>query len=151
MLIKRYFGSKEQLFAEATDISENVEAVRHAADDVVGLAMIERVLGARRDVDAPLFALLRSSGDPAVVARLNEQLETGLTRNLSRRIKADEPRLRADMVAALLLGIGVLRALLNKDPIATADDRDIAAIFTEAFEALTKLPQSSTPPGGADA
>ncbi len=52
------------------------------------------------------------------------------------------------MVAALLLGIGVLRALLNKDPIATADDRDIAAIFTEAFEALTKLPQDSTRPGG---
>jgi AcrR family transcriptional regulator len=141
MLIKRYFGSKEQLFAEATDISDNVEAVRRAADDVVGRAMIERVLGARRDVDAPLFALLRSSGDPAVVARLNDQLETGLTANLSRRIKADEPRLRADMVAALLLGIGVLRALLNKDPIATADDRDVAAIFTEAFEALTKLPQ----------
>ncbi|ORW92976.1 TetR family transcriptional regulator [Mycobacterium sp. IEC1808] len=143
MLIRRYFGSKDQLFAEATDISDNVEAVRRAPDDVIGRAMIERVLRARRDVDAPLFALLRSSGDPDVVARLNEQLETGLTRNLSRRIKADRPRLRADMVAALLLGIGVQRALLNKDPIATADDRDIAAIFTEAFEALTKLPQGA--------
>jgi len=142
MLIKRYFGSKERLFAEATDVSDNVEAVRRAPDDVVGRAMIERVLRARQDVDAPLFALLRSSGDPAVVTRLNDQLEKGLTRNLSRRIKADEPRLRADMVAALLLGIGVLRALLNKDPIATADDSDIAAIFTEAFEALTKLPQA---------
>lgn len=48
------------------------------------------------------------------------------------------------MVAALLLGIGVQRTLLNKDPIATADDRIIAAIFTEAFEALTKLPQGVT-------
>jgi AcrR family transcriptional regulator len=143
MLIKRYFGSKEQLFAEATNVSDNVEAVRRASDDAVAAAMIERVLRARRDVDAPLFGLLRSSGDPAVVARLNDQLEAGLTRNLSRRIKADQPRLRADMVAALLLGIGVLRALLNKDPIATADDSDIAAIFTEAFEALTKLPQTA--------
>ena len=143
MLIKRYFGSKERLFAEATDVSDNVDAVRRAPDDAVGRAMIERVLRARRDVDAPLFALLRSSGDPAVVARLNDQLETGLTRNLSRRIKADEPRLRADIVAALLLGIGVMRALLNKDPIATADDGDVAAIFTEAFEALTKLPQGT--------
>ncbi|OBI94152.1 TetR/AcrR family transcriptional regulator [Mycobacterium sp. 1245805.9] len=141
MLIKRYFGSKDELFAEATDISDNVEAVRRAPDEAVGRVMIERVLRARRDVDAPLFALLRSSGDPAVVARLNEQLETGLTRNLSRRITADEPRLRAEMVAALLLGVGVLRALLNKDPIATADDRAVAAIFNEAFEALTKLPQ----------
>jgi AcrR family transcriptional regulator len=144
MLIKRYFGSKEQLFAKATDVSDNVDALRRAPDDGVGTEMIERVLRARRDVDAPLFALLRSSGDPAVVARLNDQLEAGLTRNLSRRIKAGEPRLRADMVTALLLGIGVLRALLNKDPIATADDRAVAAIFTEAFEALTKLPQGNS-------
>ena len=36
--------------------------------------MIERVLRARRDVDAPLFALLRSSGDPAVVAPVVETL-----------------------------------------------------------------------------
>lgn len=146
MLIRRYFGSKQQLFDEATNISGNVEAIRRATDSAVGQTLIERVLQARQDSDAPLFALLRSSGDPDVVARLNAQLENGLTRNLSRRIRADEPRLRADMVAALLLGIGVLRVLLHKEPIATASDRDIAAVFTEAFEALTELPQDA---GGA--
>ena len=103
--------------------------------------MIERVLQARRDIDAPLFALLRSSGDPEVVARLNQQIETGLTGNLSGRITAEQSRLRADMVTALLLGIGVLRVLLNKEPLATADDGDIATIFSEAFQSLTKLPQ----------
>lgn len=148
MLIRRYFGSKEELFTAATDISDNVEAVRRAADDTVGNVLIERVLRARQDVDAPLFALLRSSGDPAVVARLNRQLETGLTRNLAKRIEADQPRLRADMVTALLLGIGVLRTLLNKEPLATADDRDIAVIFTEAFATLTKLPQATPPNPG---
>ncbi|ASW95409.1 TetR/AcrR family transcriptional regulator [Mycobacterium intracellulare] len=146
MLIRRYFGSKQQLFDEATNISGNVEAIRRATDSAVGQTLIERVLQARQDSDAPLFALLRSSGDPDVVGRLNAQLENGLTRNLSRRIRADEPRLRADMVAALLLGIGVLRVLLHKEPIATASDRDIAALFTEAFEALTELPQDA---GGA--
>jgi AcrR family transcriptional regulator len=140
MLIRRYFGSKQQLFTEATDVSDNVPAARRAADHAVGQLLIERVLQARRDIDAPLFALLRSSGDPEVVARLNQQIETGLTRNLSGRITADQPRLRADMVTALLLGIGVLRVLLNKEPIATANDRDIATVFDEAFHSLTKLP-----------
>lgn len=146
MLIRRYFGSKQQLFDEATNISGNVEAIRRATDSAVGQTLIERVLQARQDSDAPLFALLRSSGDPDVVARLNAQLENGLTRNLSRRIRAGEPRLRADMVAALLLGIGVLRVLLHKEPIATASDRDIAALFMEAFEALTELPQDAGAP-----
>lgn len=151
MLVRRYFGSKQQLFDEATNISDNVEAARQATDAAVGQTLIERVLQARQDSDAPLFALLRSSGDPDVVARLNDQLENGLTANLSRRIQADNPRLRADLVAALLLGVGVLRVLLHKDPITTTADRDIAAIFTEAFATLTKLPQDAPPPKtGAD-
>jgi AcrR family transcriptional regulator len=142
-LVRRYFGSKEQLFAEATDVSENTDEIRNAADDAVGRQMIARVLAARRDLDAPLFALLRSSGDPSVVARLNSQLEEGLTRNLAKRITANRPRIRADMVTALLLGIGVQRVLLQKKPMAGARDDDIAAVFLEAFEAITKLPQGS--------
>lgn len=140
-LVRRYFGSKQRLFEEATDVSENVEEIRCAADDVVGQVMIARVLGARRDVDAPLFALLRSSGDPSVVARLNSQLDEGLTRNLAKRITADSARIRADMVTALLLGIGVQRVLLRKKPMVSARDAEIAAVFLEAFEAITKLPQ----------
>jgi AcrR family transcriptional regulator len=141
MLIRRYFGSKQQLFIRATDVSDNVPAARLAADDALGGLLIERVLQTRRDIDAPLFALLRSSGDPEVVARLNQQIETGLTRNLAKRITAENPRIRADMVAALLLGIGVQRTLLKKKPMATARDGDIAAVFLEAFEAITKLRQ----------
>jgi AcrR family transcriptional regulator len=142
-LVRRYFGSKQRLFAEATNVSEDTDEIRNAADDTVGRQMIARVLGARRDLDAPLFALLRSSGDPSVVTRLNAQLEEGLTRNLSKRITADRARIRADMVTALLLGIGVQRVLLRKKPMASARDDDIAAVFLEAFEAITKLPQGS--------
>jgi AcrR family transcriptional regulator len=142
-LVRRYFGSKERLFAEATDVSENVDEVLRAADDALGERLIGRVLGARRDVDAPLFALLRSSGDPTVVARLNAQLDKGLTRNLAKRITADRPGIRADMVTALLLGIGVQRVLLRKKPLASARDDDIAGVFLEAFEAITKLPQGN--------
>lgn len=140
-LVRRYFGSKQRLFTEATDVSDNVEEVQDAADNAVGHTMIARVLAARHDVDAPLFALLRSSGDPSVVARLNAQLDHGITRNLAKRITAENPRIRADMVAALLLGIGVQRVLLKKKPMVGARDDDIAAVFLEAFEAITKLPQ----------
>ncbi|WP_261859481.1 TetR/AcrR family transcriptional regulator [Mycobacterium montefiorense] len=115
--------------------------MRNAPDDAVGQQMIARVLASRQDVDAPLFALLRSSEDPSVVARLNAQLDAGITRNLVRRITADHARIRADMVTALLLGIGVQRVLLQKRPIVSARDEDITAVFLEAFEAITQLPQ----------
>jgi AcrR family transcriptional regulator len=140
-LVRRYFGSKQRLFTEATDVSENVEEIRNATDNALGRRMIARVLDARRDVDAPLFALLRSSGDPSVVARLNAQLDEGLTRNLAKRITVENWRIRADMVTALLLGIGVQRVLLRKRPMASGRYEDITAVFLEAFEAITKLPQ----------
>jgi hypothetical protein len=47
------------------------------------------------------------------------------------------------MVTALLLGIDVQRVLLQKKPIASARDDDIAAVFLDAFEAITQLPQGS--------
>jgi AcrR family transcriptional regulator len=140
-LVRRYFGSKEQLFNEATDVSENAEEIRHAPDDEVARRMIARVLAPRSDVDAPLFALLRSSGDPAVVARINAQLEEGLTAHLAERITAEHNRIRADMVVALLLGIGVQRVVLGKEPLSGASDDDIASVFFEAFEAIAKLPR----------
>ncbi|GBG36166.1 TetR family transcriptional regulator [Mycobacterium montefiorense] len=140
-LVRRYFGSKQQLFEAATDVSGNLDEIRNAPDDAVGQQMIARVLASRQDVDAPLFALLRSSEDPSVVARLNAQLDAGITRNLVRRITADHARIRADMVTALLLGIGVQRVLLQKRPIVSARDEDITAVFLEAFEAITQLPQ----------
>lgn len=140
-LVRRYFGSKEKLFAEATEVSENVTEMLGTADDALAERLIARVLDARHEVDAPLFALLRSSGDPSVVARINARLDEGLTRNLAKRITADRPRIRADMVTALLLGIGVQRVVLQKRPMASARDDDIAAVFLEAFEAITKLPQ----------
>lgn len=72
-LVRRYFGSKQLLFTEATDVSANVEEIRNATDDALGRQLIARVLEARRDVEAPLFALVRSSGDPSVVARLQKK------------------------------------------------------------------------------
>ncbi len=90
-----------------------------------------------------LFALPRSSGDPSAVARINAQLDAGLTRNLAKRITTDRNRIRADMVTALLLGVGVQRVLLQKKPLAGPRHDDIAAVFLEAFEAITKLPQGN--------
>jgi AcrR family transcriptional regulator len=145
-LVRRYFGSKQQLFAEATDITGDLEAILGAPDSEVARGLLVRVLGARRDVDAPVLALLRSSGDPAVVARLKEQFEDAITQPLAARISADHPRLRADMVTALLIGIGILRALLDKEPMATAGDREIEAVFTEAFQVLTGLVQDPPSP-----
>src|SRR5690242_20061761 len=40
MLIRRYFGSKEQLFTEATEIAENAGAVQAATDEALAQTLM---------------------------------------------------------------------------------------------------------------
>lgn len=136
-LVRRYFGSKRQLFIEATDLGEDTERIWSAADAEIPSLLIRRVLAAADDADVPLFALLRSSGDPEVVERLTEQLDRSLTGPLAELVDADDARLRADLVTALMVGVGVLRTLLHKEPLAGADDDRLTELFERAFRALT--------------
>lgn len=136
-LVRRYFGSKRQLFVEATDLGEDADQIWSADGAQIPALLIRRVLAAPADADVPLFALLRSSGDPEVVERLTEQLDRSLTGPLAERVDADDARLRADLVTALMVGVGVLRTLLRKEPIASADDDRLTELFERAFRALT--------------
>lgn len=136
-LVRRYFGSKRQLFIEATDLGEDTERIWSAADAEIPSLLIRRVLAAADDADVPLFALLRSSGDPEVVERLTEQLDRSLTGPLAELVDADDARLRADLVTALMVGIGVLRTLLHKEPLAGADEDRLTELFVRAFHSLT--------------
>ncbi|MBO0830372.1 MAG: hypothetical protein J2P29_00230 [Actinobacteria bacterium] len=46
---------------------------------------------------------------------------------------------RADMVAALLLGVGVLRLIAHKSPLDQAASSDITRLFDRAVQALSVI------------
>ena len=145
-LVRRYFGSKQQLFLDATDLDTDIQQIWTATQDEIPHLLIRRVLATHDAADAPLFALLRSSGDAAVVRRLVEQLDRGLTQPLAETIDAPDRQLRADLITALLLGVGVIRTLLKKRPIVDADEAEIAKLFDQAFQAIAKPGERSVPP-----
>lgn len=99
MLVNRYFGSKEQLFAEAVEVSfappvfvaENADAL--ARD--VATALITRSARETDDL-APFLIMLRSASNPRAIEIVREAIE----RHVGKRLAGQLPS-RGDRSAAM--------------------------------------------------
>ena len=128
----RYFGSKAELFARATDIDLRVPDLTDSPAGGQGERLVEHFL-ARWDGEHPegevLLILLRSATtDAAAAASLRELFARQLVPAL-RPLVADESELspRAGLVASQMLGLALTRSVLELPPVAAMAPRVIAA------------------------
>ena len=131
-LVMRYFGSKAELFARATDIDLRVPDLTDSPAGGHGERLVEHFL-ARWDGENPegevLLILLRSATtDAAAAASLRELFARQLVPAL-RPLVADESELsqRAGLVASQMLGLALTRSVLELPPVAAMAPRVIAA------------------------
>ncbi|SDL45347.1 transcriptional regulator, TetR family [Glycomyces sambucus] len=141
-LIFRYFGSKQDLFAEASK-AEVPEGIGEPGTGPVGLAdalVREVVLGTRpaSGGEHPLMLMLRSAGRPEVRARLHEEVCDGYLADLARRFEGEDAALRAELVGALLLGMGVMRDLVDSPVLPGADPDRVRALVADMVAALER-------------
>jgi len=130
MLVNRYFGGKERLFAEVVDAA--FAASTPLGEDPATLAQdVARALTTRtapRRVDGFLL-MLRSAANPRA-ARI---LRDGVERHHGRRLAALLPGARADERAALFLsliaGVQLMRDVLGLPSLADADPAHVEALF----------------------
>ncbi|MBA8923213.1 AcrR family transcriptional regulator [Kutzneria viridogrisea] len=137
MLIRRYFGGKQQLFDEATAFGDHLAGQwqRDLPEIVDWLLRVTTTDDLERH--PTLFALLRSSGDPAVTERVNQRVDEVVTRPLAARIELPDAELRADLVCAMVIGLGVMRTVLGKDPLCGATAEELREPLTEVLTTLT--------------
>lgn len=131
-LVMRYFGSKAELFARATDIDLRVPDLTDSPAGGHGERLVEHFL-ARWDGENPegevLLILLRSATtDAAAAASLRELFARQLVPAL-RPLVADESELsqRAGLVASQMLGLALTRSVLELPPVAAMAPGVIAA------------------------
>jgi AcrR family transcriptional regulator len=141
-LIFRYFGSKKELFAEAAK-GEVPEGLGAPGTDPVELAdalVREVVLGDRPDSAAehPLLLMLRSAGRPEVRARLHEEVCDRYLADLASRFDGEDAALKAELVGALLLGMGVMRDVVGSPVLPAADFERVRALVADMVGALAK-------------
>lgn len=149
-LLFRYFGSKEALFKEAMTGQSEELLTETSADRVVALALA-RIFGP--DVppayDNPIYGLLRSGAHEQTAVLFKEHLGIAYRKTLASLTDAADAEIRADLVLAWLLGLGLLRQVLDHKPVADADPEHVQTLVLRAVATLLeRVDQTPIPATG---
>ncbi|MEV7080866.1 TetR family transcriptional regulator [Streptomyces sp. NPDC093516] len=151
MMINRYFGSKEGLFAQAVDRAFGPQTV--VGDDPVGLTdSLARALAERTAPDAdrldPFLLLLRSAADPEAANVVRQGVETHVGARLAGLLGGPEADVRAHLCLALVTGTWLLRSVVGSTALTRIDDERLAALLADMLRPVTR--EIGTTPAPAD-
>lgn len=143
MLVNRYFGSKERLFAEVIEVTLSQPGIlTHEAlalgQDLaalsrqVAVALVEATSSTGTPLDGFLI-MLRSASNPQAAAILREKFEAHFERPLAGSLPGAWSRERASLVLALIAGVQVMRQVIAMPSLTSADPdrlaRELEALF----------------------
>lgn len=142
VLINRYFGSKEQLFAEVVAdtmlrpvilTEENIRAPQR------GATMAEALVGLTAPDATPLdgFTLIFHSASNPVAAKINrDQIELHHYKTMVESLRGDLAPERAALALSVVAGVQVMRQMIGLSALTQADPAKLAALLTPIFEML---------------
>lgn len=127
-LIFRYFGSKEELFRAATAIpSIQMTDLRCLPARNVPARLFQRAVETGPSgAESLLTILLRSSTHHGVADQLRQHLADNVVSRLLELVDDPDAELRSDLFVALLVGIGLMRTIIGKKPLADATREELA-------------------------
>lgn len=135
-LVHHYFGTKEQVFEAAVEVSfaPADEGVRDLARDgdpgTLGVRLVRFFLGVWEDpaTRSPLLAVLRSAVNNETAARIfRGSVTRRLMAGIARQLDGPDRELRVELAAAQLVGTALLRYVLRAEPLASADPEELVA------------------------
>jgi AcrR family transcriptional regulator len=139
MLVNRYFGSKERLFAEAveTAFAEPVFIAEHS-ETLAGDAAAALVARTGPDglAPAPFLIMLYSVANPAAVEIVRDAVERHVGRRLARQLGAPQAGLRSELMLSVISGVLLMRAVVGTRALGKARPDDIARLLESVFAVL---------------
>ncbi|MEV3932060.1 MULTISPECIES: TetR/AcrR family transcriptional regulator [unclassified Streptomyces] len=140
-LVHHYFGTKDDVFAAAVEVSFEPALVITEILDGPAQDMGERLaryfIGVWENpvTRAPLLAIVRSALTQEAAAKV---LRGFVLRRLLERIAAEldvpEPTFRAELAASHMIGIAILRYVIQAEPLASADPEKIVAMVAPTLQ-----------------
>jgi len=125
MLVNRYFGSKEQLFAE-----------------VLAATLVDIT----QTADTPLegFLIMLHSASSKRAAEIGrEQIEKGHQKTLTSALAGDLAPQRAALMLSLVAGFQVMRQMIGLSALAEAERSDLIKVLAPLFKQLIEGPRES--------
>jgi AcrR family transcriptional regulator len=140
-LVLHYFGSKRDLFAESVELPlepEQVIAIVFADGDERAAENAARLLtGVLDDAETrrPLIALLRAAvTEPEAAELIRDLLTRRLLLPMASRLGGERAPLRASFVASQLVGLAIVRYVVQIEPLAEATREELVAALVPVFE-----------------
>ncbi|MFI2428889.1 TetR family transcriptional regulator [Streptomyces sp. NPDC018955] len=132
-LVHHYFGTKEQVFEAAVEVAFAPaftvrDTILDGPVEEAGERMTRMIIGLWESpvTRAPLLAIVRSAVNNEIAAGVFRRLIAGqLLRRIAGRLDVPDPELRAELAAAQLVGIAMLRYVIKVEPLASADAEQI--------------------------
>ncbi|MEU8848337.1 TetR family transcriptional regulator [Streptomyces sp. NPDC048564] len=134
-LVHHYFGTKEQVFEASVEVAfapafKVRDVVLQGPLDDVGERMTRFVFGLWENPVSrkPLLAIVRSAVNTEAAAAVFRRLVSAqLMRRIAGEIDAPDAELRAELAAAQLVGVAMMRYVIKIEPIASVDVEQIIA------------------------
>lgn len=137
--VHRSFGSKELLFAEAVRATRRPERFLGGSPGLLAAKLSAEILvrQAMHDNDevGPLDILMRSLSSREASRILHDSTLTDFIEPISKMTYPSSAR-RAAMIAAVLLGIGVLREVLTVEPLLDTEDGEVQQLTVQLLKVL---------------
>ncbi|MFB7292541.1 TetR/AcrR family transcriptional regulator [Actinacidiphila glaucinigra] len=140
-LVHHYFGAKEQIFAASIELSFEpafgVPDVLAAGPEGVGerLARFFVAIWENPVSRAPMLAILRSAvTNDTAAAVLRGIVLRRLLERVASELKVPEPRLRAELAGAQMIGIAMMRYVIRIEPLASADMEEVVALVAPTLQ-----------------
>jgi AcrR family transcriptional regulator len=146
MLVNRYFGSKEQLFAEAAAATmaepviladENLHGTERAAQ------MARALVAITTPGETPLegFQMLLHSAASETAAKIGRaEIDKRYQKLLTESLRGPHAAERAALLFALVAGVQFMRQSLELPALARASPGTLASLLTPLFEELLERP-----------
>jgi AcrR family transcriptional regulator len=142
MLIGRYFGSKEQLFAEV--LAETMATPSILTQDIltsptpgadIAAALIDQTKSGATPLDGFLIMLHSASSKRA--ARIGRrQIENHHQKVMTAALRGDLAPQRAALVLSLIAGLQVMRQMISLSALAKAEPKALVKILGPVFQQL---------------
>jgi AcrR family transcriptional regulator len=153
ILVNRYFGSKDDLFAAVVEIAFAND--RLFPGDVATLS--ERVahhIVAKTDKEGksidPFRLMLRSAPNVRAAAIIRKSIERHFERPLADFLSGDEIRARAALFLAVIAGFQLMRRIIASTALVEADEAALSNRLASLFQLLVDEAKAERISGSAD-
>ena len=140
-LVHHYFGTKDEVFAAAIEVSFEpalvIPAVLTGGTDGLGERLARYFIGVWENpaTRAPLLAIMRSALTHEAAAKvLRGFVLRRLLERVAEALDVPDPTFRAELAASHMIGIAMLRYVIKAEPLASVEPEKIVAMVAPTLQ-----------------